>query len=257
MSRYLAHKENLFMTRYTQNKKQIKKIFGNDGELAKVINGYSARESQIELAEQIMLAINNNSSYVAEAPTGIGKTFAYLVPALLSGKKVVISTGTKNLQDQLFMRDLPILLDVLKLPLKTSLLKGRQNYVCHYRINYNLANAYFPNKKVQREFKLIQKNLVRFTSGDRSELPDVAEGAEAWSYTSSTADQCLSKDCPYLKECFVFKARNKAQKADLVVINHHLFFADCALKEEGFSEILPNANVVIFDEAHQFIPNSN
>lgn len=226
-------------------------VFGEEGALATVIDNYRSRLSQIELSQQIMLAINNCESYVAEAPTGIGKTFAYLVPAILSGKKVVVSTGTKNLQDQLFLRDLPLLLNALKMPLKTALLKGRQNYVCHYRVDYNIANAWFPTKKIEREFKLIHKNIIRFNSGDRNELPDIAEDSEAWSYSTSTADNCLSKDCPFLKECFLFKARKKAQQADLVVINHHLFFADCALKEEGFGEILPNFEVVIFDEAHQ------
>ena len=229
----------------------VSDVLGEQGALAKFIEGYRARPSQIELAEQIFETILRQGSYVAEAPTGIGKTFAYLVPALLSDKKVVISTGTKNLQDQLFSRDLPILLKALKKPLKTALLKGRQNYVCHYRIDYNLANGWFPTTKIQSEFKRIHKNLLRFTTGDRSEFPEIAEDSEAWTYTTSTADNCLSKDCPFLKECFVSKARNKAQQADLVVINHHLFFADCALKEEGFGEILPAVDVVVFDEAHQ------
>lgn len=229
----------------------VQDVFGQEGVISSQVEGYQARLEQIELSEQIFRAIENKESYIAEAPTGIGKTFAYLVPALLSDKKTVVSTGTKNLQDQLFNRDLPLLLKSLKKPLKTALLKGRQNYVCHYRLDYNLVNAWFPTKKIQNEFKLIHKNLARFTTGDRSEFSDISEDSEVWSFTTSTADNCLSKECPFIKDCFINKARKKAQQADLVVINHHLFFADCALKEEGFGEILPNAEVVIFDEAHQ------
>lgn len=198
-----------------------------------------------------MSAIKHNSRFVAEAPTGIGKTFAYLVPALLAGKKTIVSTGTKNLQDQLFFRDLPFLLKATHQPIKVALLKGRQNYVCHHRLEYNQANGLFPSRHVQNEFFLIKSNLQKFTSGDRAEFSKVDENAAAWSYATSTADNCIGKDCQFLKDCFIAKARKKAQQADLVVINHHLFFADCLLKDEGFTELLPEFEVVIFDEAHQ------
>lgn len=209
------------------------------------------RESQIQLAQEIGQAIKACDNYAAEAPTGIGKTFAYLVPAILSEKKIVISTGTKNLQDQLFFKDLPKVLKALKRPISVALLKGRQNYVCHYRIAYNLSSAFFQSKSVQTDLLKINNALPRFDTGDKTELTSVAEDSQAWQLATSTADNCLSKDCEYFKECFVKKARAKAQKADLVVINHHLFFADCALKDEGFGEILPDADVIIFDEAHQ------
>ena len=198
-----------------------------------------------------MSAIKHNSRFVAEAPTGIGKTFAYLVPALLAGKKTIVSTGTKNLQDQLFFRDLPFLLKATHQPIKVALLKGRQNYVCHHRLEYNQANGLFSSRHVQNEFFLIKSNLQKFTSGDRAEFSKVDENAAAWSYATSTADNCIGKDCQFLKDCFIAKARKKAQQADLVVINHHLFFADCLLKDEGFTELLPEFEVVIFDEAHQ------
>lgn len=170
---------------------------------------------------------------------------------MLSQKKVIVSTGTKNLQDQLFFRDLPVLLKALNLPIKVALLKGRQNYVCQYRIEYNQTNGLFPTPDLQKAFQLIRDNLARFNTGDRSELQQISEDSAAWSYATSTAENCLSNKCPYIKECFLAKARKSAQQADLVVINHHLFFADTALKEEGFAELLPETDVVIFDEAHQ------
>lgn len=229
----------------------LNEVFSENGVLAQHISGYTPRASQIALAEGIASAIDSQQTFVAEAPTGVGKTFAYLVPALLSGKKVIVSTGTKNLQDQLFSRDVPFLLKALQVPVRVALLKGRQNYLCHYRIEYNATQGLFPDVTTQKEFQLIKKNVGRFLLGDIAEYNDVPENSLAWSFVTSTADNCLGKNCPYLKDCYLFKARQNAQKADVVVINHHLFFADCALKDEGFGEILPSAEVVIFDEAHQ------
>lgn len=226
-------------------------LFSNDGVLARGIKGFTSRPSQLELAQAIQEVIENNTSLIAEAGTGTGKTFAYLIPALLSEKKVIISTGTKNLQEQLFYRDLPLLLKTLKKPIKTALLKGRANYLCHHRIAFNETSALFDDRALADDFFYIKENLPRFESGDISEVGSISEEARVWPYVTSTTDNCLGNECTYYKDCFLVKARKKAQSADLIVINHHLFFADCLLKEEGFGDILPASKVVVFDEAHQ------
>ncbi len=199
------------------------------------------------MAEAVAEAISNLDRLVVEAGTGTGKTFAYLLPAMLSGRKTIISTGTKALQDQLFHRDLPLIGKAIGRPVKTALLKGRANYLCLHRVD---QLDEFPVALID-DINEIKEWRHRTDSGDRAELIDVAEDSQAWPLVTSTADNCLGQKCPSYSECHVVKARREAQEADLVVVNHHLLLADLAMKEEGFVEFLPGADAIIIDEAHQ------
>lgn len=229
----------------------LSQIFNPQGPLAQSIEGYTERHEQIEMAEAIADAITHNKQLVAEAGTGTGKTFAYLVPALLSGGKVIISTGTKTLQDQLFSRDLPNVRDALKVPVTVSMLKGRANYVCHDHLERAEQDGRFASREDANYVHIIKTFAENSKTGDKSELTDVPENATIWQNVTSTRDNCLGQDCSYYKECFVMEARKKALAADVVIVNHHLFFADVMLRDEGVTELLPSANTVIFDEAHQ------
>lgn len=230
---------------------QLSQIFNPQGPLAKSIEGYTERNEQVKMAEAIADAIEHNKQLVAEAGTGTGKTFAYLVPALLSGGKVIISTGTKTLQDQLFTRDLPNVRDALKVPVTVSMLKGRANYVCHDHLERAEQDGRFASREDANYIHIIKTFAENSKTGDKSELTDVPENATVWQNVTSTRDNCLGQDCSYYKECFVMEARKQALAADVVVVNHHLFFADVMLRDEGVTELLPSANTVIFDEAHQ------
>jgi ATP-dependent DNA helicase DinG len=229
----------------------LSEVFSANGPLASGVPGYRLRTQQLELAERIAAAMADNSVLIAEAGTGTGKTYAYLVPALLSGGKVIVSTGTKNLQDQLFSRDIPTIRQVLKAPVRVALLKGRANYLCHYHLERALADGRF----LSREDAAYARHIARFAkqtrTGDKADCADVPENASVWGMVTSTRDNCLGQDCPQHKECFVLAARREALAADLVVVNHHLFFADVMLRDEGTAELLPACNTVIFDEAHQ------
>ncbi|PPC87943.1 MAG: helicase [Methylotenera sp.] len=229
----------------------LKNFFASNGQLAESIAGYSERPQQLEMALAIEAAIKDNKQLVAEAGTGTGKTFAYLVPALLSGGKVIISTGTKTLQDQLFNRDLPNVRDALKVPVTVAMLKGRSNYVCHYHLEAATQSGRFASREDAKYVHLIKNFAENSKTGDKSELTEVPENATIWLNVTSTRDNCLGQDCNFYKECFVMEARKKALAADVVVVNHHLFFADVMLRDEGVAELLPSANTVIFDEAHQ------
>ena len=226
-------------------------IFAADGPLAAAIPGFRARPQQIEMAQKIAEAIKANRILVAEAGTGTGKTFAYLVPALLAGGKVIISTGTKTLQDQLFNRDLPTVRAALKVPVTIALLKGRANYVCHYHLERNARDGRFLTAQDAADLRAITRFAKLTQTGDKAECTDVREDSMAWIAATSTRDNCLGQDCPYKEECFVMQARRNAMEADVVVVNHHLFFADVMLRDEGMGELLPACNAVIFDEAHQ------
>ena len=230
---------------------QLTQIFKQDGALAAAIAGFSERGQQLEMALAIEAAIKGNKQLVAEAGTGTGKTFAYLVPALLSGGKVIISTGTKTLQDQLFNRDLPNVRDALKVPVTVSMLKGRANYVCHYHLENAANSGRFASREDAKYVQLIKSFAENSKTGDKAELTEVPENATIWLNVTSTRDNCLGQDCSFYKDCFVMEARKKALAADVVVVNHHLFFADVMLRDEGVAELLPSANTVIFDEAHQ------
>ena len=218
--------------------------------LAAAIDGFKLRPQQLEMAQAIHQAIERTAVLVAEAGTGTGKTFAYLVPALLAGGKVIVSTGTKTLQDQLFDRDLPAVRKALAAGASSALLKGRSNYVCLYRLRRSAA-AGVASREDATQLRRIERFAAASATGDRADLADVPEDAPVWAHATSTRDNCLGPGCPDYGECFVMRARRNALAADVVVINHHLFFADVVLRDEGISELLPACNTVIFDEAHQ------
>jgi ATP-dependent DNA helicase DinG len=203
------------------------------------------------MADAVRRAIRERGTLLAEAGTGTGKTFAYLVPALLSGGKVIVSTGTKTLQDQLFQRDLPMVRDALAVPATLALLKGRANYVCHYHLERAAADGRLPSREDARHLKKIIAFARASDSGDRAQLADVPENASIWPLVTSTRDNCLGGNCPHHRDCFVLKARKDALEADVVVVNHHLFFADVMLRDEGLAELLPACNTIVLDEAHQ------
>ncbi len=226
-------------------------VFGADGTLARAIPGYRTRPQQIEMAARIAAAIEANRVLVAEAGTGTGKTYAYLVPALLSGGKVIVSTGTKTLQDQLFQRDLPTVRDALRVPASIALLKGRANYVCHYHLERAAADGRFQSPQEAQHIRTITRFARTSKTGDKGQLSAVPEDSPAWAAATSTRENCLGQECPHHKSCFVLAARREALLADIVVVNHHLFFADVMLRDEGTAELLPACNTVIFDEAHQ------
>ncbi|EDZ97517.1 helicase c2, partial [Burkholderia sp. H160] len=278
---------------------ELEEIFADNGLLARQIDGYRPRASQIEMARAVAAALEasgrampepatfetqkrparrlqqtgadaasessgdrahsdggdgvegGENTLIVEAGTGTGKTYAYLVPAMLWGGKVIVSTGTKHLQDQLFQRDIPTVRDALAVPVSVAMLKGRANYLCHYYLQRTADNGRLPSRQ---ETSYLQ-DIVRFAkitrTGDKAELASVPETAQVWSMVTSTRDNCLGQECPHYKDCFVMQARREAQQADIVVVNHHLFFADIMLRDTGMAELLPTANTVIFDEAHQ------
>ncbi|HTE14174.1 MAG TPA: ATP-dependent DNA helicase, partial [Burkholderiales bacterium] len=230
---------------------EIENVFSAEGSLAAVVPDFRARAGQVEMALAIQKTIQNQKVIFAEAGTGTGKTFAYLVPALLSGGKVIISTGTKTLQDQLFDRDIPTVRAALKAPVSVALLKGRANYVCHHHLANTQADGRLATREDTRYLQMIASFARRTQSGDRADLADVPESAGVWQHVTSTRDNCLGSNCEHFDKCFVMRARKQALDADVVVVNHHLFFADVALRDEGVSELLPACNTVIFDEAHQ------
>jgi len=221
------------------------------GALSETLEGFSPRPQQQAMADRVSQAIEDGSVLVTEAGTGVGKTFAYLVPAILSGKRVIIATGTKNLQDQLFHEDLPLVRKALGVPVTTALLKGRANYLCSERLRMNLMAGDSSSRRHLHDLELVNDWAGRTLTGDIAEVDDVEEGSMVWPLVTSTTENCLGQECEDYADCFVLKARREAQAADLVVINHHLLFADMALKEQGFGDILPGADVFIIDEAHQ------
>ena len=230
---------------------EIDRLFSAGGPLAPAVGSFSPRRSQTEMAKAIAAAIAGQSTLIAEAGTGTGKTFAYLVPALLWGGKTIVSTGTKNLQDQLFLRDIPTVRAALRAPVSVALLKGRSNYVCHYHLERTMQNGRMTSRDDIGHLREISRFIKMTSSGDKAELAKVPENATIWNLVTSTRETCMGAECQYYQDCFVMKARREAQQADVVVVNHHLFFADVALKDTGVAELLPSANTIIFDEAHQ------
>ena len=227
------------------------RVFSADGPLAAQVEGYRPRAQQIEMAQAILDAVQSGSMLAVEAGTGTGKTFAYLVPALLAGGKVIVSTGTKTLQNQLYDRDLPAVREALASGSVAALLKGRANYVCLYRLDNASAEGRLESREDAARLRSIAHFAATSITGDRADLAEVAEDSPVWQHATSTRENCLGQDCPKYKDCFVMRARKNALAADVVVVNHHLFFADVALRDEGISELLPSCNTVIFDEAHQ------
>ncbi|MDH3589730.1 MAG: ATP-dependent DNA helicase [Gammaproteobacteria bacterium] len=222
------------------------RFFGDNSPLAEYVSGFAPRSQQQEMADAVGDAIDLQQRLVVEAGTGIGKTFAYLVPALLSGKRVIISTGTRNLQDQLFQRDLPTITQAIGRPVTVALLKGRSNYLCLHR--HGLA---VDEGRGGKWLRAVSDWATYTSGGDRAELREVPEDAPVWPAVTSTVDNCLGSECPKYDSCHVVLARRAAQDADIVIVNHHLLLADFALKEEGFGELLPGADACIIDEAHQ------
>ena len=226
-------------------------ILGTKGVLSDLVHDYSVRPQQVEMAEAIREAIDQGESLICEAGTGTGKTFAYLVPALQSGYKVIISTGTRHLQDQLFTRDLPLVREAVGRALNIALLKGRANYLCLHR----LRQAEFDSRRLDKQARSFLTDIRTWSqqtdSGDLAELSHIPEDASVRPACISSVDNCLGQECDFYDDCFVFRARRRAVDADLAVVNHHLFLADMVLKETGYGELLPAAEVVIFDEAHQ------
>ena len=226
-------------------------LLGSGGPFESVLPGFAPRQEQLQLAEAIEKTIASGGSLVAEAGTGIGKTLSYLVPVLRGGERTIISTGTKTLQDQLYFRDLPVVKKALGSTLKTALLKGRANYLCLYRMEQARKDGRLPSRESITELEAIRQWAPASTDGDLSISSVIAEDSELWPMVTSTTDNCLGADCPDFDACFVAHARREAQAADVVVVNHHLLFADMAIKHSGFGEVLPGASVFIVDEAHQ------
>jgi ATP-dependent DNA helicase DinG len=280
---------------------ELDAIFSADGLLARAIDGYRPRASQIDMSRAVAAAMEasgrampepamfeaqrrparklgpsdkpvapdeasaeeigiatakaaidgGENTLIVEAGTGTGKTYAYLVPAMLWGGKVIVSTGTKHLQDQLFQRDIPTVRDALAVPVSVAMLKGRANYLCHYYLERTADNGRLPTRQDTAHLQEIVRFAKITRTGDKAELASVPENSPVWPMVTSTRDNCLGQDCPHYKECFVMQARKEAQQADIVVVNHHLFFADVMLRDTGMAELLPTSNTIIFDEAHQ------
>jgi len=229
----------------------IENFFKNSGPLSEIVSGFHEREDQVEMAKIVNEAIEEKNSLIVEAGTGVGKTFSYLVPALINGGKVVISTATKNLQDQLFFKDIPTVRDALKIPIDINILKGRSNYICQLRMENTLIEGKFLNKEDAKYIHEIKRISDHSVTGEISEFNNIPETSSIWPFVTSTKENCLGQDCEFYKSCFLIKARKKAITSEVVIVNHHLFFADLVLKDAELSEILPKATTVIFDEAHQ------
>ena len=228
-------------------------VFTQGGPLARALPDYAYRPEQAVMAKAVGAALARLEPLIVEAGTGTGKTFAYLIPALLSGRSVIISTGTRTLQDQLFRRDVPMLAKALGLPAKLALLKGRTNYLCRHRLDLATQQGALlaPERGMARLLARVSRWAAMTKSGDLAELTDLPEQSAIWPSITSTRENCLGQECPQFSRCHVMEARRNAQAADIVVVNHHLLLADLALKDEGFGDLLPGAEAVILDEAHQ------
>ena len=226
-------------------------LLGNEGPFTGLLDNYLVRESQLQMAARIEQAISDKEVLIAESGTGTGKTLAYLVPAMLSGKKVLVSTGTRHLQDQLYKHDLPLVRRALEIPVSMSLLKGRSNYLCRQRLEQAELDQSGYQAFPKVDLAVISKWSLATLHGDIAEVSGVPEQSRVWSDVTSTSENCLGSKCQHFDDCFVNSARKDAMEADILIVNHHLFLADVALKEEGFGQLLPKVDVVIFDEAHQ------
>lgn len=230
---------------------RVAELLGEEGPLARSITGFAPRRQQQAMAEAVAQALEDRQVLVTEAGTGTGKTYAYLVPALLSGSKTVISTGTKHLQDQLYHRDLPVVKTALDFPVRVALLKGRANYLCLHRLRLFAQEGRVGRGRLAAHLNKIQQWARLTRSGDIGELTGIPEDSPLWPRVTSTADNCLGQDCPVFSDCHLMAARRRAQEADILVINHHLLLSDMALSEAGHGDLLPMAGAYILDEAHQ------
>ncbi len=226
-------------------------LWGADGAFAAALDGWRERPGQRALASAVAQAIAARGVLLAEAGTGTGKTLAYLVPALLYGERVIVSTATRALQDQLYAKDVPLASKVLGVQLRTVRLKGRANYVCTYRLKRTQAEGMLDSRRTVAELRRVARFAAVSEDGDLSALPGIDEQSPLLGLVTSTRDNCLGADCPDLRGCFVMKARREALAAEVVIVNHHLFFANLALRDEGVAELLPSASTVVLDEAHQ------
>lgn len=243
--------DRFLVTNLLDSNNSVHQCFSEQGKLAQAIPGFKARKPQLDMAASVAGAIKDKAQLVVEAGTGTGKTFAYLAPAILANKKVIVSTGTKALQEQLFHRDLPLVKKALRPRMRSALLKGRSNYLCLYRLDVNGQHPPFDDADFISDLSEVRRWKSETDDGDIGELTTIEEHSRVLPYVTSTVDNCLSKECPNIADCHVMNARKKALEADLVVVNHHLFFADMALKDTGFGELIPDSDVIIFDEAHQ------
>ena len=230
---------------------QVVKAFGANGLLSKMPGHFLVRQGQTEMALAVSRQIEQGGSLVVEAGTGVGKTYAYLVPALMSGERLLLSTATKALQDQLFDRDLPTLIDALGLPIRLALLKGRSNYLCTHRMRQHMGQEMHTDRNGRAHMAIIVNWAQQTQTGDLAEVDGLDDRSPIIPMVTSNRENCLGSNCPDFKSCHVLEARRKAMAADVVVVNHHLFFADMAIREASMSELLPSVRVVIFDEAHQ------
>ena len=230
---------------------RVRAAFAEEGALARNLPGFAPRAPQQAMAVAVAEAIEAGEALVVEAGTGTGKTYAYLLPALLDEGTTIVSTGTRHLQDQLFERDLPRLQQALGLARRTARLKGRGNYLCHHRLELTLEQGRLRSRELIHQLEILRHWRGRTRRGDIAEVEGVPEDSPIWPLVTSTADNCLGGECPRHSDCFVVRARREALEADLVVINHHLLAADLALKEEGFGSLLPEARTIVVDEAHQ------
>jgi ATP-dependent DNA helicase DinG len=228
----------------------IEGILGHDGRLSGFIEDFEFRPSQVKMAQLIMQALQEKSHAIIEAGTGTGKTMGYLVPVMLSGKKTVISTGTKNLQEQIFFQDIPLITKLAGLHVDALLMKGRKNYLCLHRYNQYFIQPSLLHSNEKETLARLEQWLQNTESGDRAELAWLTDDDPLWDSISSTSEQCLGSECPHIKDCFLNTLRKNAARADIIIVNHHLFFADLMVKTEGFGEIIPRFQAVIFDEAH-------
>lgn len=230
---------------------QVKQSFASDGALAKEIDGYQPRDAQTQMAIAVCDAIEKRQQLIVEAQTGTGKTFSYLVSAIVSGEKTIVSTGTKALQEQLFHKDLPLVRKALNKPIKVALLKGRSNYLCIDRLKKLAVQGAGRHPQTEADLSQIKRWSAHTLSGDLGDVPGISESSHALPLVTSTPDNCAGRQCKYYDDCYLLRARRLAMEADLLVVNHHLFFADMALKDTGFGELIPEAGLIIFDEAHQ------
>ena len=228
----------------------IQDILGQDGLLAQSLHGFESRSSQIQMALLIQDSLQKKIPAIVEAGTGTGKTFGYLAPLILSGKKAVISTGTKNLQEQIYLKDIPLLQKATQLNIDAMIMKGRRNYLCLFRYHQFFTQSSLLNKTLEEIRQRLKKWIKKTEFADRSELPWLADDNTLWDSITSSSDQCLGTDCLFLEDCFLSKLRSKAAKSKIIIVNHHLFFADLKVKKGGFGEIIPRFQVAVFDEAH-------
>lgn len=231
----------------------VARAFAADGPLAQADERFLPRDAQDRMALAVAQALEERAALVAEAGTGVGKTFAYLVPLLLAGRRALVSTATKSLQDQLFLRDLPRLAQALKVPARIALLKGRASYLCRHRLAEAAVSAQLPDRFAVRALHRVQQWAQATATGDLAEVEGLDERSPVIPLVSSTRDNCLGSDCPEYRACHVMQARREAMAADLVVVNHHLYFADLALRDSGVAELLPTVDAAVFDEAHQLV----